>query len=169
MTGHPFSREVLRVKVAEISLLLQEKQTHMGEIHLPSPNWIYSFMARNPDLNFKRPTGLDPKRVQNFNPTVIKHHFQLLGDFLAEYDIPWENIYNMDEKGIQLGGGRKLDNTKYLYNRSQRNRMQIQSPNLELVTTIKCVGADGSIMKPGFVFSGKHVLHDEYFKEDGIL
>ena len=69
MTGHPFSREVLRVKVAEISLLLQEKQTHTGKIHLPSPNWIYSFMARNPDLNFKRPTGLDLKCVQNFNPS----------------------------------------------------------------------------------------------------
>lgn len=75
----------------------------------------------------------------------------------------------MDEKGIQLGGGRKLDNTKYLYSRIQRDRVKMQSANLELVTTIECVGADGSIMKPGFVFSGKHTLHDEYFEEEGIL
>lgn len=169
MTGHPFSREALRVKVAEISLLLQEKQTRTGEVQLPSRNWTYSFIARHPDLDFKRPTGLDPKRAQNFNPTVVKHHFQLLGNFLAEYDIPWENVYNMDEKGIQLGGGRKLDNTKYYYPESQRNRVQIQSADLELVTTIECIGADGSILRPGYVFPGKHVLYDEYFEEDDVL
>ena len=75
----------------------------------------------------------------------------------------------MDEKGIQLGGGRKLDNTRYLYSREQRNRVKLQSPDLELVTTIECIGADGSILKPGFVFCGKQVLHDEYFDEEGVL
>ena len=169
MTGHPISKESLRVKVSEISTLLQEKRTRTGKRHLPARNWIYGFMARNPDLELKRPTGLDPKRAQNFNPTVVKRHFQLLGDFLEQHNIPWENLYNMDEKGIQLGGGRKLDNTKFLYNRSQRNRVQIQSADLELVTTIECIGADGSILKPGFVFCGTHTLHDGYFEEDGIL
>lgn len=53
--------------------------------------------------------------------------------------------------------------------REQRSRVKLQSPDLELVTTIECVGADGSILKPGFVFSGKHVLHDKYFEEEGIL
>jgi hypothetical protein len=100
---------------------------------------------------------------------VVERHFQLLGDFLKKHEITWENVYNMDEKGIQLGGGRKLDNTKYLYSRDQRNRVKLQSANLELVTMIECVGADRSILKPGFVFCGKHVLHDEYFEEDGIL
>jgi hypothetical protein len=169
MTGHPISKESLRAKVADISSILQKKQAQTGERHLPAKNWIYSFLERHPELDLKRPTGLDPKRAQNFNPTVVKRHFQLLGDFLNAHDIPWENIYNMDEKGIQLGGGRKLDNTKYLYSREQHNRVKLQSPDLELVMTIECVGADGSILKPGFVFCGKHVLHDGYFEEDGIL
>ncbi|KAH9018843.1 DDE superfamily endonuclease-domain-containing protein [Lactarius pseudohatsudake] len=169
MTGHPFSKEALRVKVADISSVLQEKQRQTGEQHLPAGNWIYSFLNRNPNLELKRPTGLDPKRAQNFNPTVVKHHFQLLGDFLKAHDIPWENVYNMDEKGIQLGGGRKFDNTKFLYSREQRNRVKLQNPNLELVTTIECVGADGSILKPGFIFCGKHVLHDGYFEEEGAF
>ena len=75
----------------------------------------------------------------------------------------------MDEKGIQLGGGRKLDNTRFLYARAQRNHVKLQSADLELVTTIECVGSDGSILKPGFIFCGKHTLHDGYFEEEGIL
>lgn len=169
MAGQPISKEALRVKVAEISLVLQERQNQTGKQHLPGTNWIDRFITRNPGLNLKRPTGLDPKRAQNFNRTVVMRHFQLLGDFLNTHDIPWGNVYNMDEKGIQLGGGRKLDNTKYLFSQEQCSQVKIQSPDLELVTTIECVGADGSLLKPGFVFCGKHVLHDEYFEEDGIL
>jgi hypothetical protein len=117
----------------------------------------------------KRPTGLDPKCAQNFNRSVVKCHFQLLGDFLNTHNIPWENVYNMDKKGIQLGGGRKLNNTKFLYSREQHNCMKLQNLDLELVTMIECVGADGSILKPGFVFCGKQVLHNGYFEEDRIL
>ncbi|KAJ4486602.1 hypothetical protein C8J55DRAFT_424560 [Lentinula edodes] len=31
----------------------------------------------------------------------------LLSNYLKDNNIPWENVYNMDEKGVQLGGGRK--------------------------------------------------------------
>ena len=169
MTGHPISKDSLRVKIGDISSILQEKRRKTGIQHLPAKNWVYSFIERNPELKLKRPSGLDPKRAQNFNPSVVKHHFELLRDFLNAHNIPWENIYNMDEKGIQLGGGRKLDSTKFLYNRGQRNYVKSQSADLELVTTIECVGADGSLLKPGFVFCGKQVLHDEYFRVDGVL
>ena len=169
MTGHPISKEALRVKVANISITLQERQMRTGERCLPAKDWIYRFLLRHPDLELKRPTGLDPKRAQCFNRAVVERHFQLLDDFLKAHNIPWENVYNMDEKGIQLGGGRKLDNTRFLYARAQRNRVKLQSADLELVTTIECVGSDGSILKPGFVFCGKHTLHDGYFEEEGIL
>jgi len=117
----------------------------------------------------KRPSGFDPKHAQNFNPTVVGHHFQLLGNFLDIHNIPWENVYNMDEKGIQLGSGRKLDNTQYLYFWEQCNHVKVQSPDLELVMTIKCIAADGGLLMPGIVFCGKHVLHEEYFEKDSIL
>ncbi|KAI0250716.1 hypothetical protein BJV78DRAFT_1319158, partial [Lactifluus subvellereus] len=57
--------------------------------------------------------GLDPKRAQAFNkPTVSKHFDQLL-QILQKHDIPVENIYNMDEKGCQRGGGRKGSGQKF--------------------------------------------------------
>ena len=108
-------------------------------------------------------------RACNFNAAVVSQHFSLLGNFLNKYDIPPENMYNMGEKGIQLGGGRKLDGMWYLFLQGQWNRMKRQGTSLELVTTIECVAADGLNLKPCFVFNGKNVLHDGYFEEDGIL
>jgi hypothetical protein len=169
MRGQPISKQSLRIKVSELSAVLQEKTKKTGKRQIPGVNWVYAFLGRHPDVNLKRPTGIDPLRAQNFNPTVVKHHFELLGDLLKTWDIPWDNVYNMDEKGIQLGGGRRLDGTKYFYAQQQDIRVKIQSANLELVTIIECISANGSILKPGFVFSGKHVLHDSYFEEDGVL
>ena len=78
-------------------------------------------------------------------------------------------MYNMDKKGIQLGGGRKLDGTQYLFAWDQQNCVRTQNTNLELVTTIECVATDGSSLKPCFVFTGKNVLHKGYFEEDSVL
>jgi transposase len=167
--GEPMSKQALRAKVAELSKILQEKTTQTGKRHLPSKKWVYAFLDRNPQLAMRRPTGLDAVRARNFNPSVVSRHFHLLGEFLKKYDIPPENMYNMDEKGIQLGGGRKLDGTRYIFSQDQRNRVKTQGASLELVTTIECVAADGSNLKPCFVFTGKNVLHEGYFEEDGVL
>lgn len=169
LTGHPFSSQSLRMKAGELSEKLKEKLKETGQVPMASRQWLEYFLARHPGIDAKRPTGLDPRRAQMFNPTVVNHHFNLLDDFLKAHNIPWENVYNMDEKGIQLGGGRKSDGTKYLYGRSSKVRLRIQSANLELVTTIECVCADGSDLRPGIVFSGKDVLREEYFEEENIL
>ena len=169
LTGHPFSHRSLRMKAGELTEKLKEKAKETGTVPMASRKWMKDFLARHPDINPGRPTGLDPKRARMFNFTVVNHHFKLLDDFLKAHDIPWENVYNMDEKGVQLGGGRKGDNTKYLYARSSKVRIKIQSASLELVTVIECVCADGSNLRPGIVFSGKDVLREEYFEEEDIL
>ena len=71
----------------------------------------------------------------------------------------------MDEKGCQRGGGRKLSARKYIIPRTRRPHYQHKSENLELVTIIECVSADGSALKPGFVFSGKE-FSPEWFEVD---
>ncbi|KIK82562.1 hypothetical protein PAXRUDRAFT_46677, partial [Paxillus rubicundulus Ve08.2h10] len=67
--------------------------------------WEEDFLRRYSDIKLVRPIGLDPKRAQMFNFAVVDHHFKLLDDFLKAEGIPGENVYNTDEKGIQLGGG----------------------------------------------------------------
>jgi hypothetical protein len=61
----------------------------------------------------------------------------LNGQYLG--GIPPEHIWNMDEIGIQMGSGQKNKGKRYFYLHDQRNRHQISSGNLELITVIECV------------------------------
>ena len=167
--GQPLSKQALHVKVANLSDVLQQKTKKTGIPHIPLRFCIYGFLEWHPELALKRPVGLDAVRARNFNPTVVSRHFKLLDNLLKANDVPLKNLYNMDEKGIQLGGGRKLDGTKYFFSKEQRIRSRTQGASLELVTVIECVAADGSNLKLGFVFSSKNTLHEGYFKEEGIL
>ncbi|KAF9519958.1 hypothetical protein BS47DRAFT_1287967, partial [Hydnum rufescens UP504] len=45
---------------------------------------------------------LDPKHACSFNYTTVHDYFNKLKAVLEEHDIPWENIYNMDEKAVSL-------------------------------------------------------------------
>ena len=118
--GQPMSKNMLLVTVADMSEHLQEKLKETRKRCLPDQKWVYAFMAHHPDLKLKWPTGLHPTCAQCFNPAVVKGHFELLSSFLQDNNIPWENVYNMDEKGLQLGGGRRLDGSWYLYSSEQR-------------------------------------------------
>ena len=67
--------------------------------------------------------------------------------------IPPEHIWNMDEKGIQLGGGHKNSGKKFLYFQKSKECYQISSDNLELVTVLKCISAAGGEIPPFFVLT----------------
>ncbi|KAG2073335.1 hypothetical protein BDR04DRAFT_1011127 [Suillus decipiens] len=92
-----------------------------------------------------------------FNYTVVKEHFERLDAVLKEHGIPWENMYNMDKKGIQLGGGRKSNGRKFFFSQSDRQQYQIKGGGLELITVIECVYADGTSLVPGFIFAGSTI------------
>ena len=53
--------------------------------------------------------------MQAFNFSTADHHFKLLKSFIDKHSSPWENIYNIDEKGLQLEGGRKVRGEKFFF------------------------------------------------------
>ena len=61
----------------------------------------------------------------------------------------------MDEKGCQWGGRQKQSSQKNFVPYSHHPRYWQCSVNLELITIIKCVCADGTHILPGFIFAGK--------------
>ncbi|KAE9386202.1 hypothetical protein BT96DRAFT_743431, partial [Gymnopus androsaceus JB14] len=96
-------------------------------------------------------------------------HFQLLSNLLKEHGIPWENVYNMDEKGVQMGGGRKNSQEKFFFSREDRMMYRQKGDSLELITIIDCVCADGTApIKPGFVFAGA-TKFEEWFEVDNEI
>ncbi|CDO68229.1 hypothetical protein BN946_scf184870.g3 [Trametes cinnabarina] len=140
--GFAISRETLRIKAKHLC----------G--HKPSLRWVYDFQKRHSDVLYRRPNKLDDKRAQAFNPNAVAAYFDELGDLIDKYKVKPCNMYNMDEKGIQLGGGRSRGRRKGYYDSADRARYQVGSDNLELVTVIECVSADGAALKPGFIFQG---------------
>jgi hypothetical protein len=151
--GQPLHRKSLLQRVSE---LLGRK---------PSKHWYQRFLKRHPHLRLGKPSGLDPKRAQCFNCATVNEYFVELGQVLDERKIPIENMYNMDEKGCQRGGGRHLRAIKYFIPRSRRPHYKLQSANLELVTIIECVCADGTSIEPGFIFAGEK-FHPEWFLDE---
>lgn len=167
MMDHTLSKHSLHAKVSELSEKLKSKKL-TGKDKGPSQMWISYFLAHHPKIKLGHPTGIDLKRMQMFNYTTINHHFKLLGDFLKLENIPWENMYNMDEKEIQIEEGRKCDNMKYLFSWKAKAQIKAKSDQFKLVTVIECVCADGSNLKPSFVFSVSQI-YPEYYKEDSIM
>ena len=150
--GQPWGKEKVKIKV--------EKLTSRK----PSDDWVYAFQNRHKDeLKFCGTSGLDPKRAQAFNPILIADHFRQLGEARDLYQYQISNIYNFDETGMQIGGGRKRTGRKYFVRRHARANYKKRDANLELVTIIECAAADGAMLNPGFIFQGK-TLDMEWFK-----
>jgi Tc5 transposase DNA-binding domain len=161
ITGHPVNRWTVCPMVQ--SMLPPTRKRTI------SKSWIHRFTARHEDLKLGRGSGLDPKRARAFNFSTVQHHFQLLKSHMEEHGIPWENVYNMDEKGIQLGGGRKGTGLKFFFAKTDMSQYKLKSDDLQLVTVIEVVCADGtSTIKPGFVFQGSTKC-PEWFCEPGVM
>ncbi|KAF8595941.1 hypothetical protein BDV93DRAFT_528355 [Ceratobasidium sp. AG-I] len=65
----------------------------------------------------------------------------------------------MDEKGIQIGGGKKGGGRKFICGRKQRASVKLRNSNLELVTVVECISADGEALPPSFILSGEPGHH----------
>ena len=126
----------------------------------PNVKWVYRFLKRHPHIKLGKASGMDPMRAQAFNYTNVDDHFKKLEAVIKDLKIPWSHVYNMDEEGIQRGGGRKVQNIKYFVPRGRRTNYKLRSANLELVTIIECVSADGGNILPGFIFAGKELDGD---------
>ena len=120
----------------------------------PSKNWIYSFLKWHPNIVLSLASGLDPKHAKAFNCPVVNWYFDEFKELVESHGIPIKNIYNMDEKGCQRGGGKKTSCRKYLYSWRQRAKYKHHSANLELITIIEAICTDGTELKPGFIFLG---------------
>jgi hypothetical protein len=115
-------------------------------------SWGKHFMARHPELKVKWTSSLQQCRAQALNPTVVAEYFELLAEVINKYQVPPENIFNMDEKGIQLGVGKRV---AAIIDRDQKTVFQVENGNRELVTIIETLCADGTALHPCVIFQGK--------------
>ena len=82
---------------------------------------------------------------------MVKNHFMLLAQTITTYNIKPENLYNVDEKGLQLGGGRKNLSTQFIFSKMACKQYALRSDSLVLVTLIEAVCVDSSAVPPVFI------------------
>ncbi|KAJ3510026.1 hypothetical protein NLJ89_g4908 [Agrocybe chaxingu] len=114
--------------------------------------WIRRFRACHPDLKAKWTTGMEKCRAGAVNENEVTNFYDEYNQLVKDYNIKPENIYNMDEKGCQLGIGASV---KALIDKKQKDCQMIEDGNRELITVIECVCADGTAIPPSVVFRGK--------------
>ena len=114
--------------------------------------WLKSFLKRHRDLKTKKTTPLEKARAKSLNQSTVSEFFDVLTEIITEYEIRPANMYNMDEKGIQLGIGTKA---MVLVGRDQKTAYSIEDGNRELITIIEAICADGSILHPSVIFQAK--------------
>jgi Tc5 transposase DNA-binding domain/helix-turn-helix, Psq domain len=124
-------------------------------------NWVDRFLDRHPDVKRKVTQPLEACRAKALNRHNVDDFFDKLIDIITHHDIPPENIYNMDEKGVQLGQGGKV---LAIVDRELKTAYQIEEGSREMVTVIETVCADGSALDPMVIFPLKR--HDLACKKD---
>jgi hypothetical protein len=99
----------------------------------------------------KKTIGLEKARAKALNRFAVNEFYDILIEVMKEYDILPENLYNMDEKGLQLGIGARI---AAMIDRDQKIAYSIEDGNRELVTVIETICADGSVLHPSVIFQG---------------
>ncbi|CDO76906.1 hypothetical protein BN946_scf184594.g13 [Trametes cinnabarina] len=143
-------------------MLLNMASAITGDSQLPNKKWVRRFLTRHPQIRLGKPYGLAPERARAFNRSNVADYFKRLKAVIEQYNIPWSHIYNMDEKGMQRGGKGQIKHNKYLVPRSQQTSYKLRSSDLQLMTIIECVCANGSAIQPTFIFAGKGFTHDMF-------
>ena len=118
-----------------------------------SEHWVTRFCTWHPELKAKWTTGLEQCHAQSLNHAAVVGFYNHLEHLQERYDIPDENICNIDEKGIQLRIGKRV---YALVNYDQKTVHQVEDGNHELVMIIECVCPDGTAICPSMVFEGAY-------------
>jgi hypothetical protein len=137
--GVPLTYSTLSLYASEIS------GKHIGE------SWPKRFLSRHQDLKIKATTSLEKCRAKALNQTAVEGFYNILEEVVREFDIKPANMWNMDEKGVQLGIGAKV---AAIIDRDQAAVYSVEDGNRELVTIIEAVSANGTALIPSVIFQG---------------
>lgn len=139
----------------------------VGQDRQVSKMWAYRFEARVPDhLNLapvKQKTK-EPKRIQAEDAGLLQHWYDQLGDLL--HSVPARLVYNFDECGFQPGQGR----ARNVFGSKSSCPDLVEAERGETITAVECIGADGWLMDPLFIFksSGKNFMEAWFYDSENL-
>lgn len=144
--GFPMRVDMVRILALKI---LKKRE---GESAALGKHWKTQFMNRHPQLSSKFSTQVHKQRIVKSNPQILKQAFDVLGSMIKTFQILLRNIYNMDEKGLQMG---KSARVKVICMRGRRSPPLMNDGNKELITVVETVSADGTALPPMIILKCK--------------
>lgn len=115
-------------------------------------NWTQRFAEKYKDrIKVSWSVSLEEKRGQGANPHSNEAWWKLLGGTIDKYNIKPENIYGVDEVGIQPQGGER---ERVFGGRKKTPQYQQRAGTRENITVLVTICADGTSQAPAVIFKG---------------
>lgn len=115
-------------------------------------NWVQKFLSRHPDLNTRWSRRLERDRFNNCTIENFSRWFNMVKENIEKYDIQTSDIYNMDEKGFQMG---HINRERVICSKYNKDVRVKEPTNREWVSILECISADGQLLPPFIIFKGK--------------
>jgi hypothetical protein len=119
-----------------------------------SETWVTRFLQRHPNhLISAYSKGMNKLRCNADSGAKYSLYFKLLVEKMEEYNVQPSHIFNMDEKGFQLG---RIGRTKRIFSKARWVRKGVRQPledgSSEWITVVACICSDGSVLSPSLIF-----------------
>lgn len=92
-----------RKDLCELAYQYAEKNkiAHPFKNEMAGEQWFTNFMNRHPDLSLRQPEPTSIARARGFNKPQVEIFFKNLKSVIDKHKVTLDNIYNVDETGIQ--------------------------------------------------------------------
>ena len=155
--GVPICKTLLKDK-AEAILQVTAPEKRLG-VH-----WVDRFIKRYPEIEMRYSQRLEHQRSLANNPKVLEHHFKVFDRAVKKYQIKNETIWNIDEKGFQVGISTRI---KVICRAGKRNPRYTDDGNRENVTVLEVISAVGKLLPPLIITKGAHHYAGNHIRGHG--
>jgi hypothetical protein len=119
----------------------QNNLVHKFQNERAGEQWYSNFMQRHPELSLRAPEPTSIARACGFNKPQVQLFFDNLKTIREKHNIELDNIYNVDETGIQTSAKKT---PKVISTKGKKQVGSISSAERgQLVTALCCCSASG--------------------------
>ena len=135
-----------------------------GDFQPLGVHWITNFHKRHPEISAGKSRKMEMSRLESLDTAIVNSFFNEITTLQTQYQIPWSQVYNMDEKGFQMG---QNVGDYVLFNALQGPPIAPSTSISKWVTAVECISATGTILPPLIIYIGQEPS-DHWFPTDLI-
>ena len=159
----PISHELLRRLPQDILNSRCEAPIHHHDF---GEDWVDGFRSRNPEIRRKFTQYQERSRLAVSNNIELQLDFlRQLGNLVCRLKVREHDIWNCDEKGINIG--RQSMKTKVIVRAGVSKAIAGCDGNQEFVSVLDTVSAAVGIIPPFIIWTGKELVQTQILIVDG--